>query len=85
MKKLLTSQSEPVIGNEIKRIMHLSEQAKNSDWYLYQNYTKIRVYGYEIPPYKLPRYVPLRVFSLEYIRKMLNMDDLHFVLGKRKA
>ena len=55
------------------------------DWYLYQNYIEIRIYGFELPPYKLPRHVPMRVFSLEYIRKMINMNDLHFVSGKMKA
>ena len=49
------------------------------------NYIEIRIYGCELSPYKLPRYVPMRVFSLEYIRQMINMDDLHFVSGKRKA
>ena len=27
----------------------------------------------------------MRVFSLDYIRQMINMDDLHFVSGKRKS
>ena len=27
----------------------------------------------------------MRVFSLEYIRQMINMDELHFFSGKRKA
>lgn len=63
----------------------MSEQEKTWDWYLYQNNTKIRVHGCELPPYKTPRYVPMRVFSLEYIRHMIKMKDLHFVSGKRKA
>lgn len=46
------------INEEIKRILHLSNQAKTGDWYLYQNYTEIRVYGYELAPYKLPKIPP---------------------------
>ena len=76
VKKLLIGSSEPRIGEYIKRILHLSEQAKTGDWYLYNNYTEIRVYGCELPPYKIPKYVPMIIFSLEYIRQMLNMDEL---------
>lgn len=83
--QILSSHTEPRISPEIKRMLHLSDQAKTGDWYLYQNYTKIRVYGYELAPYKLPKYVPMRIFSLEYIRQIINMDELHFISGKRKS
>jgi hypothetical protein len=45
---------------------------------------EIKIYGCELAPYKLPRYVPVRIFSLEYIRKMINSDDIHFVALKKK-
>jgi hypothetical protein len=54
------------------------------DWYLYQKHTEIRVYGCELPPYRLPKYLPIRIFALEYIRKMVNSDDIHFVSVKKK-
>jgi hypothetical protein len=57
---------------------------KNGDWYLFQNHTKIRVYGCELAPYKLPKYLPMRIFSLEYIRKVIKSDDIHFVSLKKK-
>jgi hypothetical protein len=57
---------------------------KTGDWYLYQNHTEIRVYGCELAPYKLPRYLPVRIFFLEYIRQMINSDDIHFVSLKKK-
>lgn len=82
--QLLNSQIEPKIGDEIKRILHLSEQTKG-DCHLYQNYTKIRIYGCELAPYKLPKYVPMRIFSLEYIRQMIHMKELCFVSSKRKS
>lgn len=75
---LLINQSEPRISSEIKRVLHLSEKTKTRDRYLCQNYTKISVYGCELAPYKLPRYVPMRIFSLEYKRQMINMDETHF-------
>jgi hypothetical protein len=42
------------------------------------------VYGCELAPYKFPKYLPVRIFSLEYIRQMINLDDIHFVSLKKK-
>jgi hypothetical protein len=42
------------------------------------------VYGCEFPPYKLPKYLHVRIFALEYIRKMINYDGIHFVPFKKK-
>lgn len=75
----------PRISLEIKKVLYLTEQGKVGDWYLYNNYIDIRIYGFEIPLYILPNFVPVRIFSLKYIRQMLNMDDLHFVSNKKKA
>lgn len=52
---------------------------------MYQNYIEIRVYGCEVPPCKLPKFVPIRIFALEYIWQVMNMDELHFVLAKKKS
>ncbi len=65
--------------------MHLSEQTKIGDCYLYQNFIEIRVYRCEFPPYRLPKFVPMRIFSLEYIRQMVHMDNLHFVAAKKNS
>jgi hypothetical protein len=37
-----------------------------------------------LAPYKLPKYLPVRIFTLEYIRKMINSDDIHFMSLKKK-
>jgi hypothetical protein len=75
---------EPRINEEVHRIIHLSYLAKKGGWYLYQNHTEIRFYWCELPPYKLPKYLPIRIFSLEYIRQMINFDNIHFVTLKKK-
>ena len=82
---LLSTDVIPRISTEIRRILHLIEQAKIGDWYLYQNYTEIRIYGCELPPYMLPVFVPTRIFALEYIRQIMNMHDLYFVSRKQKT
>ena len=48
------------------------------DWYLYEDYTKIKLCGCELEPYKLPIYLIPRLFSLEFIRQSLNVDQVHF-------
>lgn len=82
---LLSGTAKPRINEDIKRIMKLIDQARTRDWYLYQNYTEIRVYGCELAPYKLPKFIPMRIFALEYIRKMINADEVHFLATKKKS
>jgi hypothetical protein len=81
---MLNDRPEPRINDEVHRILHLSDHTKTGDWYLYQNHTEIRVYGCEFTPYKLPKYLPVIIFALEYIRQMINSDDIHFVSLKKK-
>lgn len=63
----------------------MSDDTKIGDWYLYQSYAEIRTYGCEFPPYKIPKFVPIQIFSLEFMRKMINMVQLHFLASKKKA
>lgn len=82
---MLLGSPPPRISLDIRRILQLSKQHKVGDWYLYQNHTEIRIYGCELAPYKLPRYLPMRLFSLEYYRQIINLDEVHFVKAKKKA
>jgi hypothetical protein len=81
---MLSGRPEPRINDEFQRILHLSDNTKIGDWYLYQKHSENRVYGCELEPYKLPKYVPVRIFSLEYIRQIMNSDDIHSVSLKKK-
>jgi len=82
---MLSSCIQCIINEEIKKVLHLSNQSKIGDWYLYQNHTKIKVYGSHLVPYKLPKYLPMRLFALEYIRQILNSDEIHFLSAKNKT
>jgi len=84
MVSILSSRPEPRINDEVQRILHLSDHTKTGDRYLYQDHTKIRVYGCKLALYKLPKYLPIRIFSLEYIRQMINSDYIHFVSLNKK-
>jgi hypothetical protein len=81
---MLSGRKEPRINEEIQRILHLSYLAKTGDWYLYKDHTEIKVYGCEMAPYKLPKYFPIRIFALEYIRQMINSDNIHCMSFKKK-
>jgi len=63
----------------------LSKVYSIGDWYFYQNYTVIRIYGCELPPYRLPKYVPMRLFALEYFRQFGNADVKNFSGKGKKA
>jgi len=82
---LFNSYAKLGIGIDIMKTLHLNESSRMGDQYLYQNYTEIRIYGCEFPPIKLPKFVPICISTLEYIRKMINMDQLHFVAAKKKV
>ena len=43
------------------------------------------MYGCELCPFKLPKYVPMRLFALEYYRQLIQSDLTHFHSSKKKA
>lgn len=82
---MLLGSPPPRNNLDIRRILQLSKQLKVGDWYLYQNHTEIRIYWCELAPYKLPRYLPMRLFALEYYKQIINSNEIHFVKAKKKA
>ena len=82
---LLLSARPPRLTDEIQRILHLSKAYSIGDWYVYQNHTVIRIYGCELAPYRLPRYVPMRLFALEYFRQFGNAYMVHFHSKNKKV
>jgi hypothetical protein len=83
--KVIYSEPPPKIFLECKKLLRLSPDKRVGDWYIFDNYTKIRVYGCELRPFLLPIFLTPKMFSLQYIRKILNSDDVHFVSRKYKA
>lgn len=82
---LLKGVSPPRINGDMKKILHLSKQYSIGDCYLYKNHTEIRIYGCELFPFKLPNYVPMRLFALEYFRQIIKADLIHFCGAKKKT
>ena len=82
---LLMKVPPPRITYEMQKILQLSKNYKLGDWYLYQDHTVIRVYGCELDPYRMPRYVLMRLFALEYFRQFGNADLVHFHSENKKV
>lgn len=82
---MLTGNTQPRVSQEIKRVLQLAKNSKVGDWYLYHNHTEIRVYGCQLAPYKLPKYLPMRIFSLEYFRQIISSDEAHFLSTRKKT
>ena len=82
---LLMRTPPPRLSGDMQKILQLSKSYKIGDWYFYQNHTEIRICRCELCPYKLPKYVPMRLFALEYFRQFINSDLTHFYGAKKKA
>ena len=65
--------------------LHLQTENKIGDWFLYQDYTIIRIYGYEEQPYRLLAFLTPRIFSLEVLRQRLHSYELHFSSKKQSS
>lgn len=81
--KIVHNVFPPRIMPQQKDILHLSKDTRVGDWYFFEEYTEIRGYGCELPPYHLPMFVPMRIFALKFIRQSLHRDQIHFVPAKK--
>ena len=73
----------PRVSQELQECLHPPIEDYVGDWFLFEDYTIIIVYGFEIPPYRLPTFLtPIR-FALEVLRKRLHSNSLHFTSRKQ--
>jgi len=70
---------------DFKALLHFSSDTKVGDWFLFQDYTQITIYGAKVKPFKLPKFIIMRIFSLEYIRQRFTSHQVKFVSKKRKV
>lgn len=56
---LLNNNVEKKIHSNIRTIFYLSDETKRGDRYLYQSYIEIRISSFELPPWKLSKFVPV--------------------------
>ena len=68
----------PRVPQHFQLYLHPHTENQIGDWFLYHDYTIVRVYGFEELRYRLPSFLTPRIFSLEVLRKRLHSDELHF-------
>lgn len=72
----------PRVIPEMDHELQCTPQLATGDWFLYEDHTIIRVYGFEGTPFKLPAFITPRILALEFLRQKLACDDLHFSDGR---
>ena len=65
--KVLNGVSPPCFLPKAQEFLHLGANCKFGDWFVFEDYSEIRLYGAGVEPYRLPVFVPMRLFSLEFI------------------
>ena len=68
----------------MKESLQFSPDKRIGDWFLLEEHTIIRVYGFTHEPYILPAFLTPIIFPLDLIRKKLIVENEHFI-NFRKA
>ena len=88
MSKVYTaifSKKLPRVIPEMRTILQPSTEKRIGDWFLFENGTVIRLYGFVHPPYMFPTFLTPRVFSMEFIRQELIVENEHFLNFKKSS
>ena len=68
----------------MKETLQLSPSKMIGDWFLSESETIIRLYGFVHCPYILPVFLTTNIFSLEFLRQKLAVEEDH-ILSFRKS
>ena len=85
MYKLLFDEVLPRVLEEMKSMMQSSPEDRIGDWFLYKDFTVLRVYGFKGEPYRLPAFLTPRICALEYMRQRLLAEEEHFGAFKKSS
>ena len=75
----------PRVLEEMNSMMQASPEDRIGDWFLYKDFTVLRVYGFTGDPYRLPAFLTPRIISLEYMRHRLHAEEEHFGAFKKSS
>ena len=82
--KLIFSSSMPRIGEDLKLLLQGPRETVE-DWFCFEDYTLIRVYGFEGEPFRLPKFTTRRFFASEFLRQRLAAKNENFVKHKKAS
>ena len=68
----------------MEEILQFSLDRRIGDWFLLKEHTIIRLYGFVHETYIMPTLLTPRIFSLEFIRQKINVEN-EYLLSFRKA
>ena len=75
--KLIFGSSMPRIGEDLKLLLQ-NPMEPVGDWFCFEDYTLIRIYGFEGEPFKVPKFKTRRLFALEFLRQRLVAENDNF-------
>jgi len=82
--KLIFGSTMQRIGGDLKLLLKgLVELV--GDWFYFEDYTLIKVYGFEGEPFRLPKFTSRRFFALEFLRQRLIAENDNFVKHKKSS
>jgi hypothetical protein len=84
LHKLIFGSFMPRISEDLKMLLQNPVEIVG-DWFCFENYTVIRVYGFEGEPFRLPRFISRRLFSLVFLRKKLVAENDNFTKHKKAS
>jgi len=61
---LIKGDSPPRVIMEMRTLMHLTTEVAIGDWFLFETYIVLKIYGFNGDPYMLPMFMTPRIFSL---------------------
>ena len=83
--KLLFDDVFPMVLEDMRLMLQSSSEDKKWDWFLYKEFTIVRVYGFTGEPYRLPAFFTPRIFALEFMRQRLCAEEEHFGALKKSS
>ena len=82
---MLFDEMLPQVLEEMKSMMQSSPEDRVGDWFLYRDFTILRIYGFTGEPYRLPAFLNPSIFALEYMRQRVRAEEEHFGAFKKSS
>ena len=82
--KLIFCSTMQRIGGDLKLLLQGPVESVG-DWFCFEEYTLIRVSGFEGEPFRFPKFTTRRFFSLEFLRQRLIAENDNFIKHKKSS
>ena len=82
--KLIFGSSMLRIGEDLKLLLQGPVETIGH-WFCFEDYTLIRVYGFEGEPFRLPNFTTRRFFAVEFLKKRLATENEFFFKHKKAS